>query len=167
MFGNPVANDKEDAIFFLVCTYAVKTLDGHKKARCVCDGSLRSGLVKVLDKTYANCVDQTSSHLFYAVLAGENLLIFGADVSNAFAKAPPPKQGFYFRPDKAFHEWWVNHKCWPPIPPGHVIPGCSAMQGHPESPHLWEKHANAILRDLGLTVLQHHCWQAGHIQMSG
>ncbi len=25
------------------------------------------------------------------------------------------------------------------------------MQGHPESPRLWEKHADAIFRDLGLT----------------
>jgi hypothetical protein len=51
-----------------------------------------------------------SSWLFYAVSAAENLLIFGADVSNAFAEAPPPKQGFYIHPDRAFRDWWVNHK---------------------------------------------------------
>jgi hypothetical protein len=110
MFGDPVPVDKDDAVFFLVWTYGVKALDGRKKARCVCDGSSRSGLVKVLDETYANCVDQTSSRLFYAILAGENLLVFGANVSNAFSEAPPPKQGFYVRPDKAFHDWWVHHK---------------------------------------------------------
>ena len=110
LFGVPVAVDKDDAVFYLVWTYTVKTLDGCKKARCVCDGSTRSGTVKVLDKTSVNCVDQTSSRLFYAISAGENLLIFGSDVSNAFAEAPPPKQGFYLRPDKAFHDWWVIHK---------------------------------------------------------
>jgi hypothetical protein len=40
-------------------------------------------------------VDQTSARIFYAVTLAENLIIFGADVSNAFAEAPPPKQGFY------------------------------------------------------------------------
>jgi hypothetical protein len=29
----------------------------------------------------------------------ENLLINGVDVSNAFAEAPPPKQGFHIYPD--------------------------------------------------------------------
>ncbi len=110
MFGTPVAASEEDAIFHLVWTYAIKAVDGRKKSRCVCNGSTRSGMVHVLAETYANCVDQTSARLFYAVVAAENLLVFGADVSNAFAEAPPPKQGFFIRPDRAFNEWWVNHK---------------------------------------------------------
>ncbi len=118
------------------CGPIIKALDRRKKARCVCDGLSRSESVKVLDETYANCVDQTSSHLFYAISAGENLLVFGGDVSNAFAEAPPPKQGFYVQPDKAFHNWWVHHKQRPPIPPGNVIPALSAIQGHPELPRL-------------------------------
>ena len=77
-------------------------VDGCKKAWCTCDGSPRAGKRCVLDYTYANCVDHTSSRLFYAVVAAENLMIFGADVSNAFGEAPPPKQGFYIRPDKTF-----------------------------------------------------------------
>ena len=148
MFGEPTAAASDDATFHLVWTYNIKAADGRKKARCVCDGSTRSGHVKILDETYANCVDQTSARLFYAVAAAENLLIYGADVTNAFAEAPPPKQGFYIRPDKAFTDWWTNHMKRPPIPPGHVIPINSAMQGHPESPRLWEKHADSILRDI-------------------
>jgi hypothetical protein len=135
MFGEPVAVTQEDAIFHLVWTYAIKAVDGRKKAHCVCDGSTRLGMVCILAETYANCVDQTSSRLFYAISAAKNLLIFGADVLNAFAKAPPPKQGFFVCPNKAFHEWWVQHKGRPPIPDGHVIPILSAMQGHPESLH--------------------------------
>jgi hypothetical protein len=96
-----------------------------------------------------------SSCLFYAILAGENLLIFGADVSNTFVEAPQPKQGFFVCPNGAFHEWWVKHKYQPPIPPSHVIPSLSAMQGHPESPCLWEKHTDAILNELGLTPPVH------------
>jgi hypothetical protein len=39
MFGNPIAVEEDDAVFHLVWTYGIKTLDGRKKARCVCDGS--------------------------------------------------------------------------------------------------------------------------------
>ncbi len=164
MFGNPVRSQDGDAIFHLVWTYNIKAVDGRKKACCVCDGSTRSGSVQILDETYANCVDQTSSRLFYAIAAAENLLIFGSDVSNAFAEAPPPKQEFYIRPDKSFHEWWVKHKHRPPIPPGHIIPVLSAMQGHPESLRLWEKHADAILRKLGLKPMVHEpCIYSGTV----
>jgi hypothetical protein len=121
-------------------------------------------MVHILDETYANCVDQTSSCLFYAVSAAENMLIFGADVSNAFAKAPPPKQGFFICPDKAFHAWRVLHKQCPPIKNGFVIPILSAMQRHPESPQLWKKHANSILQKLGLTSTVHEpCLYSGRI----
>ncbi len=38
------------------------------------------------------------------------------------------------------------------------------MQGHPELPQLWEKHANAILRELGLTPTVHEpCLYSGII----
>jgi hypothetical protein len=105
-----------------------------------------------------------SAHLFYAVAAAENLLVYGADVSNTFAEAPPPKQGFFIRPDRAFNEWWVQHKHLPPIPPSRVIPVLSAMQGHPESPRLWEKHADEILREIRLTPTIHElCLYSGVI----
>eukprot|EP00804_Cyclotella_cryptica_P018023 CCRYP_008311-RA/>CCRYP_008311-RA protein AED:0.31 eAED:0.31 QI:0/0/0/1/1/1/2/0/220 len=68
--------------------------------------------------------------MFYAVSAAENLLIFGADVCNAFSEAPAPKQGFYIQPDRAFSEWWI-HQGREPIPDGYVIPVLRAMQGHP------------------------------------
>jgi hypothetical protein len=98
------------------------------------------------------------------VAAAENLIVYGANVSNAFAEAPPPKQGFFIWPDNAFHSWWTNHLKRPPIPQGHVIPILSAMQGHPESPRLWEKHADAILRDIGLTLRVHEpCLYTGTI----
>jgi hypothetical protein len=98
-FRAPTAVDKDNAVFHLVWTYTIKALNGRKKACCVCDGSSCSGSVKVLDEVYANCVNQTSSCLFYAIAAAKNLLVFGSDVCNAFAEAPPPKQGFFIRPD--------------------------------------------------------------------
>ncbi len=104
MFGLPFTQSEGDAVFHLVWTYNIKAVDGRKKARCVCDGSTQSGQVLVLAETYANCVDQTSARLFYAVVSAENLLIFGANVSNAFAEAPPPKQPFFIQPDRALCE---------------------------------------------------------------
>jgi hypothetical protein len=117
MFGTPIQATTESAVFHLVWTYNVKAADERKKARCACDGSTRSGHVQILDETYAICVDQTSARLFYAVAAGENMLVFGADVSNAFSKAPTPKQGFYIFPDGAFHVWWMIHKKTTTTPP--------------------------------------------------
>ncbi len=51
-----------------------------------------------------------------------------------------------------------HHKKNPPLAPGMVIPIISAMQGHPESPRLWEKHADAILCNVGLTLTVHELW---------
>ncbi len=167
MFGTPVIKSDYSAVFNLVWTYAVKEVDGRKKARCTCDGSTRGGQVRVLDYTYANSPDHTCSRIFYAISAAENLLIFGADVSNAFAEAPPPKQGFYIRPDPAFRDWWTSHKGRPPLPPNAVIPILSAMQGHPEAPRLWEKHADKILRTIGLQLTTHEpCLYSGVINDS-
>ncbi|KAL7525100.1 hypothetical protein ACHAWF_001213, partial [Thalassiosira exigua] len=145
----------------------VKELDKRKKARCTCDGSTRAGQVRVLDYTYANCIDNVSNRMFYALAAGEDLLVFGADVSNAFGEAPPPKQGFFIRPDKAFRQWWTQKLGRKPIPPGWVIPVLRAMQGHAEAPRLWEKYADAIMRckKIGLVPTTHEpCLYSGLIE---
>ncbi len=86
-------------------------------------------------------------------------------MSNAFAEAPPPKQGFHIFLDKAFIEWWTIHKKFPPLLAGAIIPMLSAMQGHPESKLLWEKHTDTILRNTGLTPTVHKpCLYAGRME---
>ncbi len=75
MFGPPVAVTSEDAVFNLVWSYGVEAVDGRKKAQCTCDGLTRSVQVRILDETYANCVNQTSARLFYGVAAAENLIV--------------------------------------------------------------------------------------------
>jgi hypothetical protein len=120
MFGSPVAVESDEAVFNLVWLYGIKAVDGHKKACCTCDGSTQSDQVRVLDETYANCVDQTSACLFYGIAAAENMIVYGANVSNAFAEAPPKKQDSYIRPDKAFHEWDFKM-----VPFGTLCPGCT------------------------------------------
>ena len=163
MFGTPVTGHTDLSIFSLVWSYAVKELDKRKKARCTCDGSPRSQ-VKVLDHTYANCVDHNSARLFYAITAMENLTVYGADVTNAFGEAAPPKQGFFIRPDDAVRAWWKARK-GEDLPRGQVIPVLAAMQGHPEAPRLWEKHADTILRRCGLIPTTHEpCLYSGLVQ---
>jgi hypothetical protein len=54
MFGSPVLVDSNAAVFHLVWTYAIKAVDGRKKAKWACDGSSRSG-GKILDETYQLC----------------------------------------------------------------------------------------------------------------
>jgi hypothetical protein len=120
MFGLPVYKSEGGAIFHLVWNYNIKAVNGRKKARCVCDGSTCLGQVLVLAKAYANCIEQTSACLFYAVASAKNLLIFGADILNAFAEAPPPKQPFFIRLDAAFCKWWTKHLKQDPIQPGQM-----------------------------------------------
>ena len=168
MFGDPVPlasiEGAKDNSFFLVWSYSKKVADNRKKACCTMDGSARGGNVRILGRTYANCADHTGSRIFYASAAAENLVIFGSDVSNAFGEAPAPKQGAFLYPDRAFHQWWKHHKKRPPIPPGYVIPVQKAMQGHPESPRLWEKFIDGILKDIGLVPTVHEpCLDHGTI----
>ena len=80
------------------------------------------------------------------------------------AEAPPPKQGFFICPDRTFNAWWVKHKQPPPSCPNHVIPMLSAMQGHPESLRLWEKHADEIFWEFRLAPTVHEtCLYSGTI----
>lgn len=77
------------------------------------------------------------------------------DESNAFAKAPLPKQQFYMRPDTQFNNWWTKCLGRNPIPPGYVLLVLHALQGHPEAPQLWERHVTKILQGMGLTATTH------------
>jgi hypothetical protein len=155
MFGDPVRLANKDTTFRLVWTYREKVLDKRKKARCACDGSPQAGQARILGPTYAGCIDHTTSRMFYALAAAEGMQIFGADVTNAFGDAPPPAQGMHILPDKAFNEWWTSCKGRDQIPAGYVVPVLAAMQGHPEAPKLWAKHADKIIKKMELQPVTH------------
>jgi len=141
-------------------------MDGTKKARMVCNGHPRQKGTVTLGHTYANSLDAASERLFWAIVAQENLIAIGADVSNAFAEAPPPKAPLYLYIDEAFREWWTDHLGRPPIPPEcNVVRVNNAIQGHPESPRLWEKQIDQILKDIGLIPAVHEpCLYSGNIE---
>ncbi len=95
-------------------------------------------------------------NLFWAIVAHEGLIAIGPDVSNAFAEAPAPKAPLFLFIDDSFRDWWVNHLHNEPISKEcNVVRVNKAIQGHPESPRLWEKHIDGILRELGLTPAVH------------
>ena len=57
--------------------------------------------------------------------------------------------------DPQFITWWTEHFGNPPIPRGFILPVQHAIQGHPESPRLWEAHINEILSDFGFKSTTH------------
>lgn len=139
MFEQPTPKPPEANAWPLVWTFTQKPPpDNRKKERCVVDGSKRWRRNMKMGHTYANSLATDSEQLFWAIATKRGLIVCGADVSNAFAEAPAPQDTFYIIPDKIFHDWWVNHKKRQPIPEGWVLQVKYALQGHPESPRLWE-----------------------------
>ena len=163
MFGPPIpppkhydekGNRVNITILPFVWTYLYK--DGNKqKARGTCNGGRRYGKAVTLAHTYASCIEQPAARLFYSLAALENMIILGADASNAFAEAPAPVAPLYMKIDEQYRNWWTKHKGREPIPEGWVLPVKHAIQGHPESPRLWEQHINKILKSMGFRNTTH------------
>ncbi len=60
------------------------------------------------------------------------------------------------RIDEAYRDWWENHLGNPPIPSDcTVVRVQNAIQGHPESPRLWEKLIDKILKSTGMNPTKH------------
>jgi len=139
----------------MLWTYFLK-LCGTRKIRMVCKGNPRQKGTVTLGHTYANALDAASKGLFWWIVAEEGLIAIEADVTNAFTEAPPPKAPLYLYIDDSFREWWTEHLGNPPIPQAcNVVRVHKAIQGHPESPRLWEKHIDKILKELGLQLTTH------------
>jgi hypothetical protein len=155
MFGAPCFPPPGAAIFHWVWIYKFKPEDNNrKKARAVCDGSTRGGQAHVAGHTFAPTPDMTDLRLFFALAALENKLVFGADVSNAFAEATAPAQVYFMRVDTQFREWWLA-KGNGEIPIGFVIPILKNLQGHPEAPRQWSRHIDTILKQHGFCPTVH------------
>ena len=154
-FGPPTPCPRGANLLSLLWTYLVKD-DGTKKARCCCNGSPKmTGSVTLAD-TYANSLEQTGARIFWAATAVMNSTTIGADATNAFAEAPPPVAPLFVRIDQQYRDWYAHtfpHK--PPIPPNYTLPVKGALQGHPESPRLWEKLIDKIIKNLNLTPCTH------------
>jgi hypothetical protein len=122
MFGQPQPLPKDTNVLPFLWTYLIKD-DRRKKARCVCNGAPFKGTV-TLGPTYAGSLDQTGNRIFWAAAALQNLKVYGADVSNAFAEAPPPVAPLYITIDEPYREWWKS-KGRGDIPENYVLKGTS------------------------------------------
>ena len=151
-FGPPQPYPIGANLLNLLWTYLIKDT-GTKKARCVCNGSPQMGTV-TLGETFAAALDQVGARIFWAVVALYNFIVFGADVSNAFAEAPPPVAPLYVTIDKPFREWWAKIGRGT-IPDNYVLRVLGALQGHPESGRLWAILIDKLIRKLNLKPCHH------------
>ena len=156
MFGDPgplPSDGSEYSVLPMIWVYLIKT-DGRKKARCVANGAPHLKGTITLANTYAACIDQSACRLFWAIAAVKGKLVFGSDAVNAFAEAPPPKSPVYLKTDEAYRNWY-NHKYNVTLSPSTYVRVFQAIQGHPESPRLWQKHIDSILSKIGFKSTTH------------
>jgi Reverse transcriptase (RNA-dependent DNA polymerase) len=84
-----------------------------------------------------------------------NFIALTTDAVNAFANAPAPKNSTNVYVDDAYIDWYSS-RFGITLDRNMVLPANHALQGHPESPRLWEKHINDILiTKLGLHTTTH------------
>ena len=155
MFDKPTNLPPHANLLHLLWTSIIKD-DKTKKARCVCNGSPRMTRSVTLVETYTDSFDQVAFKVFWAATAINNYIVLGVDAANAFAEAGAPKAPLYVTIDKPYREW---HKSRfpnePNIPDKVVLQVNGALQGHPESPRLWSKLIDGIIRELNLKPCHH------------
>ena len=156
MFSTPgpiPMNITEYSILPMIWVYLIK-VDGRKKARCVANGAPHLKGTITLANTYAACLEQAACRLFWATAAIKNKLVFGSDAVNAFAEAPPPKSPLFLKVDAVYRNWYYN-KTQTNLPENSYVRVLQAIQGHPESPRLWNIHIDSILLKIGFTPTTH------------
>ena len=155
MFSPPAKLPNEHGINVLamIWVYIIKTC-GRKKARCVANGNPQQKGSVTLANTYAACLEQAGARIFWATCALKNKLIFGSDMSNAFAEAPAPKAPLYLKVDIAYKNWWLN-KTGVQLEGDYYVKVNHAIQGHPESPRLWQLFIDDILKKIGFRATTH------------
>ena len=149
----PSMTDETINVLPMIWTYLIKVC-GRKKARCVANGAPHLQGSITLAHTYAACLEQSGCRLFWAIAALKNKIVYGSDASNAFAEAPAPKAPLYLKVDEAYRNWY-QHKTGIVLPVDSYVKVKHAIQGHPESPRLWQNHINQILYDIGFKPTHH------------
>jgi hypothetical protein len=92
MFGIPCKAPLDASIFLCVWLYYIKPHENkRKKVPGVCDGSTHGGQTMIHGATYAPTPQQIYFRIQIALAKTLGMLLFHADVSNAFAGADRPK----------------------------------------------------------------------------
>jgi len=130
--------------------------DGHKKARCVCNGTKNMRGSVTLAETYESSLEQNASRVFWAATALKNWKTIGADAANAFAEPDAPVAPLYVRIDEQYREWYsAKYPDHPKLKLRAVMCVKKALQGHPESPCLWAILIDDIIQKLNLQPCTH------------
>ena len=145
MFGEPCVLPPNANVLFLLWAYSIKD-DGTLKARMVCNGKPSNKNTVIFGYTFAKSLDHVGARIFWATAAAKNMIVQGADASNAFAEAQAPKIPLYVRVNEPYREWWTEKLGRKPIPRGYVLPVHRALQGHPEAPRAWAMLIDSILQ---------------------
>ena len=154
-FGEPQERPHGSNLLNLIWCYMIKD-DGRKKARCVCNGAKNMRGSVTLAETYASSLEQNAARVFWATTALKNWKTIGADAGNAFAEADAPVAPLYVRIDEQYREWYsARYPDRPKLSPHAVMRVKKALQGHPESPRLWAKLIDEIIRNLNLKPCTH------------
>eukprot|EP00957_Ditylum_brightwellii_P169197 12878492-Ditylum_brightwellii.AAC.1 len=153
MYDAPTYAQKGTKILRPVWTYMVKH-DGRKKARNCCNGSVLKGKGVEYEHTYASRASQIGMKLFTTIASLHNYIIIGTNATNAYVQSPPPTEPTFMCIDDQYADWYFN-KCGTHLDRKMVLPVLHALQGHPESGALWERHVFAILKSLGFTTTTH------------
>ena len=109
-----------------------------------------------LAETYASSLDKVASKVFWTATAMNMFWVKGVDTANSFAEAGAPKAPLFVTVDKPFCEWYKS--CYPNESTLHekaVLPVHGALQGHPESPRLWSKLIDGIIKELRIQPCHH------------
>ena len=149
MFGKPCWKPHGANVLPFYWDYSRK-LTGEYKARCVVNGAPSQKGSVTLAKTYAAALEQPGSRIFWATAANESMYVVGSDATNAFAEALSPVAELYVLIDEQYRQWWNHHKERPPIKKGMVLLVCHTIQGHPESPRLWQHHIDKFFPEIKL-----------------
>jgi len=92
--------------------------------------------------TYSSCVEQPVQQLFFALATRENYRVYGGDAQDAYAHSLPPETPTFVSIDDAYADWY-EHRFKKKLDHSLVLPVLHALQGHPKSGKLWEKHITA------------------------
>jgi hypothetical protein len=156
MVGTPCTAPIDASVFFWVWLYSIKPHENNcKKVIGVCDGSTRGGQKMIHSATYAPSPQQIDCRIQISIATTLGMLLWHADVSNAFSEADRPNQMYYMRCDSVFWEWWADRHPDTPLPPDAVTPVNKNLKGHPEVPRLWGIKCHSVLLLLEFTPTTH------------
>ena len=99
-----------------ICMDLSPNIGTTPKARGTCNGGKRYGRAITMAHTYASCLEQQASRMFWSLAALNGMTVIGADAGNAFAEADPPEDPLFMSIDNQYQQWWTEHLKKPPSP---------------------------------------------------